>query len=218
MCHKPTKSMEKCQLTPEMGKELDALYLCMCPNCATKYRLYRNTDQMEDFLEAIESLSDQQISSKDPVEIELGEESVWFTQTHIAEIRELLAYEDAVNNFSEPKKGRKAKQEGDDLEEDTERLNTFDLGSGNLAMAFDEYEFDEEDDHEPEPEEEVNAGLDVYREYIGKTICHKTLGEGVVADCDGKYITLIFDSGPKAGKPVKYSLEACLNNGLIKIL
>lgn len=217
MCHKPTKSMEKCQLTPDMGKELDALYLCMCPNCAAKYRMYRNTEQMGEFLGSIEALSDQQISSKDPVEVEIGEESIWFTQTHIAEIRELLAYEEAVNNFSEPKKGPRSKQE-DDLTEDTESTNISELDIDSIMAALADELDDEEDDHEPEPEEEVNAGLDVYREYIGKTISHKTLGEGVVTDCDGKHITIIFDSGPKAGQPVKYSLETCLNNGLIKIL
>ena len=38
----------------------------------------------------------------DPVKIDFGNESIWFTQTHIAEIRELMALKDAADEYVEP--------------------------------------------------------------------------------------------------------------------
>ena len=72
---------------------------------------------------------------------------------------------------------------------------------------------------EDDPEaEEVHAGTDVYKDYIGKRILHKAEGYGVVRTCDGKYLGIEFDEGPKAGKVTNYSLEACLSKGLIQIV
>lgn len=44
------------------------------------------------------------------------------------------------------------------------------------------------------------------------------LGTGVVSKCDGKYISIQFSTGPKAGQTVNYSLEMCLKNGLIELI
>ena len=72
-----------------------------------------------------------------------------------------------------------------------------------------------EDDFEAE---EVHAGTDVYKEYIGKRIHHISEGYGVVKSCDGKYFGIEFEKGAKAGKETKYSIEACLSKGLIQLM
>ncbi len=106
MCHKPTLQLEKCQLLPKMEDELEPMYLCMCPDCATDYRQKRAVDStVVEFLQAIYNLNDNDINQMDPVKIPLADKSIWFTQTHIAEIRELLALQIAVNNNVEPPKG-----------------------------------------------------------------------------------------------------------------
>ena len=47
-------------------------------------------------------MEDYQIGSMDPVKMDFENESIWFTQTHIAEIKELLALRDAVKHYKEP--------------------------------------------------------------------------------------------------------------------
>lgn len=98
MCHEHVNSFEKCQLTYGMEKELDALYLCMCPNCARKYIALRNdTFSLNKFVDTIKNLKESAINYQDPVKISLGKESIWFTQRHIAEIKELMALKDDEN-------------------------------------------------------------------------------------------------------------------------
>ena len=150
-------------------------------------------------------LEDQDINSHDPVKIDFGNESIWFTQTHIAEIRELMALKDAADEYVEPstsskqKKSELVKELKDDCEEDEAEV---------VASEF-------EEDAEAEV---VVEGTDVYKEYIGKRVLHKSVGYGVVRTCDGKYLGIEFEEGPKAGKVTNYSLETCLSKGLIQIV
>lgn len=72
---------------------------------------------------------------------------------------------------------------------------------------------------EADPEAEVVvSGIDVYKGYIGKKVKHKAGGTGVVAKCDGTYISIQFSTGPKAGQTINYSLEMCLKNELIELI
>lgn len=181
-----------------MEKELDAMYLCMCPNCASEYRRMRSDEyDLQEFLEEISYLDEQEINSHDPVKIDFGNESIWFTQTHIAEIRELMALKVAADEYVEPASKPKKPEpvEEDVTEEEAVR----------------------KPEEDPEAEE-VYAGTDVYKDYIGKRILHKAEGYGVVRTCDGKYLGIEFDEGPKAVKVTNYSLEACLSKGLIQIV
>ena len=92
-----------------------------------------------------------------------------------------------------------------------------------MEESEDDYEDDETEDATTEPEEDTEAevvieGTDVYKEYIGKRVLHKAVGYGVVRTCDGKYMGIEFEEGPKAGKITNYSLEACLSKDLIQIV
>jgi hypothetical protein len=202
MCHEPVVTFGKCQLSTGMEKELDAMYLCMCPNCASEYRRMRSDAyDLQEFIDEITYLSEQDINSHDPVMIDFGNESIWFTQTHIAEIRELMALKDAADEYVEPaskpiKKADPVKDTDDSQEVETVKV---------------------EKKEDPEAEVVV-AGTEVYKAYIGKRVRHKSVGYGVVRTCDGKYLGIEFEEGPKAGKVTNYSLEACLSRGLIEIV
>lgn len=204
MCHEPVATFEKCQLSTGMEKELDAMYLCMCPNCASEYRRMRSDAyDLQEFIDEITYLSEQDINSHDPVKIDFGNESIWFTQTHIAEIRELMALKDVADEYVEPaskpiKKAESVKNTDDSQEVETENVKA-------------------EEKEDPEAEVVV-AGTDVYKAYIGKRVRHKSVGYGVVRTCDGKYLGIESEEGPKAGKVTNYSLEACLSRGLIEIV
>ena len=59
----------------------------------------------------------------------------------------------------------------------------------------------------------------VYDQYVGKRVKHKSIPYiGTVNSCDGTYISIIFDDGPKAGVPVKYLLESCLKQKLLEVI
>ena len=76
--------------------------LCLCPNCAREYKKMRaNSDEAEWFLDSIAELEDSDINGVDPVEMDFDGESIWFTQSHVAEIRELMALQDEAENYSE---------------------------------------------------------------------------------------------------------------------
>lgn len=189
MCHEYISTFEKCQLSTGMEQELEAMYLCMCPNCASEYRRMRSDEyDLQEFLEEITYLKEQDINSHDPVKIDFGNESIWFTQTHIAEIQELMVLKYAADKYVDKSSSVEKKPNNDsEPEEDSEA-------------------------------EVVMLGTDVYKEYVAKRIRHKNVGLGTVKTCDGKYLGIEFDKGPKAGSIVNYSIEACLSKGLIEIV
>ena len=190
MCHEAFPNVEMCQIANSPEVELDPMNLCLCPNCAAEYKKMRADEHdLKYFLDDIENLSDAEIGSMDPVEVEFGNESIWFTQTHIAEIRELMALQQAADEYKETS--------AISVNASTQKTN------------------DQEDDPEAEV---VLAGTDVYKDYVGKKVKHKSVGIGIVKSCDGKYISIEFSTGPKAGKPIDYSLEMCLKNGLIELI
>ena len=188
MCHEPYANFEKCQLSTGMERELDAMYLCMCPNCASEYRRMRSDeDGLEEFLDEIRYLDEREINSQDPVKVDFLNESIWFTQTHIAEIRELMVLKEAADQYKDSSGQTK--------------------NTGSTAAKQDDTEA-----------EVVVVGTDVYKAYIGKRVHHRVEGYGTVRTCDGKYIGIEFEEGPKSGKVTNYSLEHCLSKGLIKIV
>ena len=200
MCHEPVVIFEKCQLSTDMEKELDAMYLCMCPNCASEYRKMRsNVYDLQKFLNEIICLEEQDINSHDPVKIDFSNESIWFTQTHIAEIRELMALKDAADEYVEASSFKFVKKVRNNSIEETESETI----SG---------------DRDDPDEEVVFDGTDVYKDYIGKRVFHKLDGYGIVRTCDGKYLGIEFEGGSKAGKVTKYSLETCISKGLLQIV
>lgn len=194
LCHDAFLNVEICQIANEPELELDAMNLCLCPNCAREYKKMRaDSIDVEYFLESIVELEDNDINSSDPVEVEFGRETVWFTQSHIAEIRELISLQDAADNYERTKSAPKKEAEKDP-------------------------DIIEQDENDPEAEE-IKAGTDVYKEYIGKRVYHKGYkAYGGVTECDGKYIHVFFEDGKKAGEEVTFSLEMCLKNGLIHVV
>jgi len=200
MCHDAFAHVVMCQIANEPEVELDAMNLCLCPNCAAEYKKMRaDTDQVEYFLESIEELDDNEITSEDPVKIDFENESIWFTQSHIAEIRELMTLQEAAEKYKALSAPPKETIKNDDPDDDEETTSGV----------------------EPDPDSDVeivNAGTDVYKEYIGKNVYHKGYkADGTVTGCDGKYIKIHFKNGRKAGQTVSFSLEMVIKNDLIQI-
>lgn len=113
-CHQAVTNIESCQIAREPKWELDAMHLCMCPNCASEFRkICKNSRELESFLAAIARMRDSDIESENPVEVTTSESAIWFTQVHIAEIRELLALQKRAEDKDEPEKRREMQRAND---------------------------------------------------------------------------------------------------------
>ena len=91
MCHDSCANIEKTEIFNSPETELDPMHLCLCPNCAAKYRKLRNNEtEMEYFKNSILALTESEMTRDDYVAFDFGDCELWFTQIHIAEIQSLI--------------------------------------------------------------------------------------------------------------------------------
>ena len=92
LCHDTCSNFESTEIFLNPETELDPMNLCLCPNCAMEYRRLRSDkNAMSNVRRALLEKKDSDIESNDYVIIAIdGNNELWFTQTHFAEIRELM--------------------------------------------------------------------------------------------------------------------------------
>lgn len=101
-CHESCGSIEIAQVFNNPETELDPMNLCLCPTCASRYRLLRNNDAiMAEAKKRILSSSESSHAGMGYVSLPIGDMDIWFTQTHFAEIQELLRLEDEVKQTND---------------------------------------------------------------------------------------------------------------------
>jgi len=99
LCHEASGSIERAQIFNKPDVELDPMNLCLCPNCAAKYRRIRDSEAvMNRFRRRILDIKESDVSNGEQVIVPLDDEEVWFTQTHFAEIQELLKLENELKS------------------------------------------------------------------------------------------------------------------------
>jgi hypothetical protein len=179
ICHEATSTIVATQLFEKPEVELDPMNLCLCPTCASHYRALRNDKGlMDDLRERLVAFREPGSTDADQVIVTIGEDELWFTQTHFAEIQELLKLTDDVKNGASPKGVKDANR--------------------TKASTSDS-------------DDESKSGLSVYQEYIGKRVRHKGAKiTGKVVACDGQYISILAETGEKAGNTIKYDLSMCI--------
>lgn len=93
LCHTVTLFPEAVQLEANPKRELPQMNLHLCPICAAKFRALRQegAGAYKDLLDRLQSLTLPDILKTSPVKVPCGDGELWFTQTHFAEIRLLLA-------------------------------------------------------------------------------------------------------------------------------
>lgn len=102
LCHETCSSFEATEVFLQPETELDPVNLCLCPNCAAAYRKLRsNTEIMKNVRNTFLSMKDDEIENGDYVAVAIDEDDeLWFTQTHFAEIRELMKLAEDVKQSS----------------------------------------------------------------------------------------------------------------------
>ncbi|WP_058953238.1 sacsin N-terminal ATP-binding-like domain-containing protein [Clostridium tyrobutyricum] len=109
ICKHPTDQVEVTAIA-NYGIELDQLNLCLCPNCAAKYKMMRDANRenfKNDIKQAIRNLDIDEKSDEYQIELN-SENSLYFTQIHIAEIQAIfdLLDEHGVPNNEEEHSGK----------------------------------------------------------------------------------------------------------------
>ena len=196
LCHSPQSNVEMCQLEPKPEVELDPMNLCLCPSCAQKFREIRHNDYLiKSMLDEIAELDENEISNHDHVSINIDGQNLWFTQTHIAEIRELMHL----------KHEAELKKKGNDS---LPSSNPADTGKSETNLPCN-----------LNTDEQYKSDAAVYSEYVGKRVYHNSKKEkATVTKCDGVHITLKFDSDNSENDGVKYSLAMCIQNKWLEIV
>ena len=214
LCHKPFANVEMCQLERKPDVELDPLNLCLCPNCAQRFRLLRNDEyDAQRFIEEMLTLTERDIDASEHVSVAIRDMDFWFTPTHIAEIIELLRLKNHVDEE------RKKSSTGSVPLKSSVRPNSTPEVTKTADVMTVEVPETTQPEQQTEEQDELQSDLVVYKEYVGKRVFHKTQrAYAKVVGCDGKYFTLRFEDGPKKGQDVNYSMSMCIDNRWLEIV
>jgi len=112
ICREPIEFVEVTAIA-NYGIEMNQLNLCFCRNCASKYKMFRDHNKDSFKNEMKKAIYNLDIANNyGEYEIELNSEtSIYFTQTHVAEIQEIFKLQDEYgiseqtkddNSISEP--------------------------------------------------------------------------------------------------------------------
>ena len=211
LCHKPFSNVEMCQLEQKPDVELDPLNICLCPNCAARFRTLRNDKYLaERLIDSILDVSENEIEENDHVSVAINDYDFWFTPTHIAEIIELLKLK---------KKATEERKASSQTVSNAKPKPTVKAPERNVAVPVQPVKEETPPPTAKPEEEELQSDTSAYGELIGRRVFHKSKkAYARVVGCDGEYVVLNFESGDKAGQDVKYNLTMCLNNGWIEVV
>ena len=185
--------------------------ICLCPNCAQRFKAFRNeTGQADRLIEEILDMTESDITSGEHISIRIRDFDFWFTQTHLAEIAELL----------------RLKKYADEHGKTSAATTTVPISRPikvSSAVPAPQSKQSETQQAQPvateKPEEILRSDADIYLEYVGKRVYHRTQKRyAKVIACDGQYFTLRFETGDKAGKDVNYSMAMCIDNRWLEVV
>lgn len=110
LCHDTCSNFKAAEVFLNPETELDPLNLCLCPNCTEHYRDLRSDERiMKKVRDAFLTRSEEDIGAGEYVAVSLNQEDeLWFTQTHFAEIRELIRLVDEAKSNTKGKSRQEA--------------------------------------------------------------------------------------------------------------
>lgn len=188
ICKEPAQFVESVEIA-NFGLELPQMHLCLCKNCASKYKSIRDNHK-DDYKEKVHNaIVSMDIENSEEFEIGINADiSVTFTQTHFAEVQTLLML---IDEYGLPE------DENSDLEEVVDAHGPL----GNMPRR----------EEENTSQETSNKKQKISN--IGARVKHKIYGLGTVEECFGDRITILFDDG----KEKTFDLKVCVRAGSLTL-
>lgn len=195
MCRKPSRNVEAIEIA-NFGIEMPQLHLSLCLDCARRYRDFRDGDKSRFKAEMRRAIRELDIQEpEDDYAITLSDNAViHFTQTHIAEVKEIL---NLLDEYGIPGKKDNTDAEtapaSEKLEPSQEKANKTTVAAHDTT----------------EPADTIDPK-------VGDIVIDKKRGGGRITDVDPilKQIEVEF---PAIGKR-KYSVPMCFQKGSLTIV
>lgn len=113
ICREPIEFVEVTEIS-NYGIEMNQLNLCLCKNCASKYKMFRDNNKDSFKNEMKKAICNLDIDNNyGECEIELNSDiSIYFTQTHVAEIQEIFKL---IDEYGTPEEGEYGRSVNDTL-------------------------------------------------------------------------------------------------------
>ena len=194
ICQKPIEFME-CTEIANFGIEMPQLNLCLCRNCHSKYRQIRDKNKA-DYKEKIQGFF-LEMQAEDPNEnytIPLTSElTLRFTQTHLAEIKEilLLLKEYGTPNKDEYKDGSNSVESNGNASS----LNTGTRLQEKSKEAVKNQTKLVEKNSNSSNNEKQSTSKSQKKVEIGALVQHKIYGNGEITFISGSFMGVKFNSG-----------------------
>lgn len=188
ICKEPAQFVEVTEIA-NFGLELPQMHLCLCKNCASKYKSIRDSRKDDYKVKVHNAIVSMDVDNSEEFEIGLNADvSVTFTQTHLAEVQALLML---IDEYGLP----------DDENSDIEEVVNTHGPLGNM----------------PRKEGENTSQKAINKKHkisdIGARVKHKIYGLGTVEECLGDRITILFDDG----KEKTFDLKVCVRAGSLTL-
>ena len=179
------------------GIEMPQMNLCLCKNCAARYKQFRDGNKEQFRNEMKKAIREIDVSiPDDEYKIILSPDaSVCFTQTHLAEVKEILSL---LDQYGVPNK------ETSELDEGKKDSNNM----GPLAHPSKNH------DHSSANKQDGNTLQ------MGTKVYHKQFGEGIVTFVNGDTVGILFKDLSKTGGTgeKRLSLKSMKKGNLLSIL
>lgn len=113
ICREPIEFVEVTEIS-NYGIEMNQLNLCLCKNCASKYKMFRDNNKDSFKNEMKKAICNLDIDNNyGECEIELNSDtSIYFTQTHVGEIQEIFKL---IDEYGTPEEGEYGRSVNDTL-------------------------------------------------------------------------------------------------------
>ena len=217
------------------GIEMPQLYLCLCKNCSSRYKQFRDGNKEKFKEEMTKALRNIDIETQaEDYEIELSSDAtIHFTQTHLAEVKEILSL---LEQYGIP--GQEGPEPVAETVSQIRETITGPLAHPQLerkqVYIVDHRRDDQRRDRsveQPQSERKPTAPQPLRHEekssinnvkkavsqpapYIGARVQHKAFGDGIIVNIDDPYIGVSFQ---KVGEK-KFRIPDAFNNGFLSML
>ena len=219
MCKKAAPYVDVTEIV-NYGIEMPQLNLCLCRNCSSRYKQFRDGNKEKFKEEMTRALRNIDIGTTAEVyEIELSSDtSIYFTQTHLAEVKEILSL---LEQYGVPRQEELEKPEKKEPRNNTSGSLTHSQREKKTVYIVDQRRDDQRRERTAErpiserkpsmtqtPKQEEKRNLNSQKPAsqtipkVGALVRHKAFGDGVITYIDGPYIGVSFQKVGKKKFPV----------------